>query len=343
MAKVACDNGDSVVVVSPIDGVLRQEYLDIGIPVIIDKSIYHTTGNDFSTFEYYARNFDLVVVNSLASGRAVLALLDSLPPVIWWIHESPIAYDEFKHCLPKELPPGIKAYTVSDYSANSLNKAGLSYDFGRLVYGTPDRANSTQERAYGHRPAPDMKQELVTFLTIGSIEYRKAHDILINALKLVSKEQLKKAQFVFIGSSNDHEINKMCIQAKNAFGNITMLENIPGNALWEQYKKSDCLIIPSREDPLPGVATEAMMFGKPVICSDNTGTADYITQFETGIVFPNENAEKLAEYITFAINNRTAMALMGQNARKDIYEKYFTLETFKKSVLELIDEVLSGS
>ena len=110
---------------------------------------------------------------------------------------------------------------------------------------------------------------------------------------------------------------------------------MPREKLFEWYNKADCLIVPSREDSLPVVATEVMMFSKPVICSDTTGTAEYITQYINGIIFPSEDYAALADEITFAINNRAKMTEIGYNARKHIYEKHFTMEKFKERVLDI--------
>ena len=341
MAKTVLENGDFPVIVSPIDGPLRQKYLDLGIPVIIDESIYHTTNTDFSDFESFSKTFDLVIINSLASGRASIALYNSSTPVIWWIHESPVALKEYKHCLPDRLSANIKTFTVSDYSANSLNSAGLSYDFGRLVYGTPDYA-ATLSLSLSKLEKNNSDDEIV-FLTIGSLEYRKAQDVIISALPYIEKDLLNKAKFVFIGSSHDSRIKKMCLLAGSEYRNIAVLENLSSTELLEWYIKSDCLILPSREDPLPVVATEAMLFSKPVICSDKTGTADYITPLENGLIFPSEDSKALAEHITYAIDNRAKMAQMGHRARKGIYEKYFTINTFKENVLTTINNVLKSS
>ena len=331
MVRVVLENGDWPVVVSPIDGPLRQEYLDMGVTVIIDKSIYHTIESDLFPFEYVARNFDLVVVNALAAGRTVLALDESLPPVLWWIHESATGYNEFKHCLPDKLSNKTKAYVPSEYCAISLSNSGLSYNFGRLKYGIPDYA--LDEKQNNNKAA-------VTFLMVGAIDYRKAHDILINALNYIDNDIIKKAHFVIIGSVNNLEIHKILVDAKDKYHNISLHDSMPREKLRDWYSKADCLILPSREDPLPVVALEAMMCSLPVICSNQTGTADYITHYENGIIFPSEDAKALAEHITYAVENRDKLAQMGHKAREEIYEKHFTMEKFEESVLRTIDEIV---
>jgi len=233
--------------------------------------------------------------------------------------------------LEKGLSDKTKAYVPSEYCANSLKNAGLLYNLGRLKFGISDYALNVEQND---------NQEAVTFLMVGAIDYRKAHDVLINALNYIDKGVIKKAQFIIIGSVNDLEIHKVCMAAKDKYGNVFLHDSMPREEVLHWYSKADCLLLPSREDPLPVVAIEAMMCSLPAVCSDQTGTADYITHYENGLIFPSEDAKALAEHITYAIAHRDKMAQMGRKARTDIYEKYFTMEKFRESILNAIDEVM---
>ena len=41
----------------------------------------------------------------------------------------------------------------------------------------------------------------------------------------------------------------------------------------------------SRDDPMPAVVTESMSLGKPSICSQNTGAADFIEHYDAGYTY----------------------------------------------------------
>jgi hypothetical protein len=60
----------------------------------------------------------------LSCGRVISELNNSLPPVLWLIHESPISLKEFNHAIPKEITAKIKIYVASDYCADSLSRVG---------------------------------------------------------------------------------------------------------------------------------------------------------------------------------------------------------------------------
>lgn len=87
------------------------------------------------------------------------------------------------------------------------------------------------------------------------------------------------------------------------------------------------MVCPSREDSLPIVMTEAMMYSKPCIASDSTGTADYIKDGINGFVCKTEDSEDLCEKMRYFIHHQEKIEIMGKEARK-VYEEYFTMDKF---------------
>ena len=101
--------------------------------------------------------------------------------------------------------------------------------------------------------------------------------------------------------------------------------------------ETDVLICPSREDPMPTVAAEAMRQSTMCLVSDATGTSEYIHHKEDGLVFENENVSQLALDIAWCVENKNALREMGKNARS-IYENVFSVEVFERRLMEVIEE-----
>ena len=118
------------------------------------------------------------------------------------------------------------------------------------------------------------------------------------------------------------------VKFSKIYGNIKVLEPVDHKKLQYYYKNSDMLIVPSRDDPCPVVAVEAMMHFLPVICSDKTGTSYLIKDRKNGFIFENENAEQIAEIITSIIKKPSILKEIGDNGRI-IYETLF-----KETILE---------
>jgi glycosyltransferase involved in cell wall biosynthesis len=93
--------------------------------------------------------------------------------------------------------------------------------------------------------------------------------------------------------------------------------------LWQAYVPSDAFVLPSTNGETWGLVTnEAMLFGLPVIVSDQVGcAADLVREGETGYVFTGE-ADGLAAAMELMVINRGQMRAMGERARQLVLDDY---------------------
>jgi len=93
--------------------------------------------------------------------------------------------------------------------------------------------------------------------------------------------------------------------------------------MWKAYVPADAFVLPSINGETWGLVTnEAMLFGLPVIVSDQVGCGpDLVIEGETGYVFSGE-AEGLADAMEKLIKNRGHAPVMGAAGRKLVSEKY---------------------
>ena len=65
----------------------------------------------------------------------------------------------------------------------------------------------------------------------------------------------------------------------------------PNGRLTNLYRSTDCVVVPSRNEPFGIVVLEAWAAGKPVIATHNGGPRDIITHNEDGfLVYDNPNS-----------------------------------------------------
>jgi glycosyltransferase involved in cell wall biosynthesis len=317
MVKLCIKNGDYPVIVSPVDGPLRFDYLDLGVTVIVDASA--TMGS--SMFEHFARNFDLVIACTLACAKVVEVLANSLPKVVWWIHEGSYALKHFRHILPEKCSENVSIFCVGEYSKKIIEKK-LKGNIELLSYGVSDESDKDTF----------IKADLpITFLIAGSYEKRKGQDIMAKAIQRLTKECMKKVQFIFVGNVLEENIYLEVKKLEEQFDNITVKKSIPRNELLHLYDKVMCVVSPSRDDPMPVVMTEAMMKRKICICSTGTGTSCYIKNKSNGFVFKNGDDAELAEVIDYIANNSFELQKISSESRK-IYDLNFSLEIFNTNV-----------
>lgn len=93
--------------------------------------------------------------------------------------------------------------------------------------------------------------------------------------------------------------------------------------MWKAYVPADAFVLPSTNGETWGLVTnEAMLFGLPVIISDQVGCGpDLVIEGETGYVFQG-GAEGLADTMERLLRHRDSAPAMGATGRKLVLEKY---------------------
>lgn len=175
-------------------------------------------------------------------------------------------------------------------------------------------------------------------MTIGHIEERKGQDILLRAVRLLGEEERQKAVFYLVGQDTSLLAEQVKAEIKS-IPEIIITGSVGREEIETVLNCAHVMVCPSREDPMPTVAAEAMMHSVPCILSDVTGTAAYITEGKDGLCFQSGNAVELSKKIKWCIENSDRLAQMGTNARK-IYEESFAMNVFEKNVKRVIESSL---
>lgn len=322
------------VIISPHDGELTKNYLDEDIPVIICSTQY--IWNIINRIEIL---FDVIIANTVLSYPLINSLAKKNIPIIWWIHESPLVYtEEVIKNLPKELCESVKLYAVGERAKGTLLKYRPQYVINQLLYLVPEKINKIkcQEELI---PQLYEKQEYIKFIIIGDIANHKGQDIVVAAINQLPQNIREKSVFVFVGKVCDklifNEIEAAILKYPKNVINLGVLKQ---DEIAVLYKQSDCLICSSREDSMPIVVTEAMMYSKIVICSENAGSVSFIDTYNSGFIYYGNNSSELCEKICYIVNNIATLDVIRQNARKN-YEEVFSAEAFDKNVKAIMEEI----
>jgi glycosyltransferase involved in cell wall biosynthesis len=328
LVGIILENGDFPVVLSLQDGPLKQKFLEMGVSVIIDESVRQRHW----IFERFARNFDLVIVNSLSCYDAIYTLSNSLPPVMWWIHEGSYALSMMMANLPYKLGKNIHVFSISDYTTAVLKSAGFSgYQIEHLSWGVNEFDCSLGS----------VENELFTFVISGSVESRKGQDIVIEAISKLDLEISRKARFIFVGKPLDDDIFALLCQAARENSNIEYHHGLSRDNVLQLYQTADCMLIPSRDEPMSLVAVESSILSKPFICSDRTGIAKFVIDYKNGMIFQSGNSDNLADKLAYAVRNKDQMRVMGTFARK-IYDRHFSFDDYKIRILNAIANLMES-
>jgi glycosyltransferase involved in cell wall biosynthesis len=90
--------------------------------------------------------------------------------------------------------------------------------------------------------------------------------------------------------------------------------SVPRSQVQERYLDADVFVMPSLADSYGLVVSEAMSAGLPVIVSENTGMADFISDGREGFVVPIRDSEAIADRLCFLYENPDRRVAMGAAA-----------------------------
>lgn len=105
--------------------------------------------------------------------------------------------------------------------------------------------------------------------------------------------------------------------------NVRLLGHLNCNELKGFYQSMRILVVPSVwYEGFPGVIIEAMLQGRPVICSDLGGLPEIVEDGKTGMVFKAGDAGDLADKIRQLWNNPELCSRMGRAGREKVLTEY---------------------
>ena len=324
--------GFEVVVLGPSDEGSLPLFLDAGAAVVTRSDCVMS-----SSLWGLATSADFVLANTVVEAAAVSTLNGSFVPVLWWLHDAFAGYPFIVHKIPKELESNVHVCAVGSHATAAMHSVRPDLAIEQLIYGLPDYAQETfpvYDISYaGGRPL---------FVTVGSFEPRKGQDIFCRAIRLLKPEVREKAAFLFVGKPADKSL-KNAVDALVADYPDTVfyrkrLERPEIKSLMEQCA---CVVCSSRDDPMPTFVTEGLIFGKPSIVSEHTGTAGLVTEGVDGFLYRDDDPQQLADKLAWAIEHPEALAAMHEDCRR-LYEQKFSNESYVATLTRLVKELTDG-
>ena len=173
---------------------------------------------------------------------------------------------------------------------------------------------------------------------MGSFERRKGQDIFCKAIRLLPPEVRQKASFLFVGKAADREMmDAVRNLTADCPANVFYCKRLSRDEIKSLMQQCTCLVCASRDDPMPTFVTEGLIFGKPSIVSEHTGTAGLITEGVDGFVYKDDDPDQLAKVLEHAILHPEQLAAMKADCRK-MYEKYYSNEAYVATLTRLVNE-----
>lgn len=178
------------------------------------------------------------------------------------------------------------------------------------------------------------------FLYVGRITARKGIKTLLAACALLKKQGYSDYTLLIVGKGDQQEELETFIQEQDFYEQVKWVGWVDYGTLGTYFHQADIFVFPSFEDVWGMVVPEAMVFGKPVLCSNGAASCELIVEGENGYVFDPSNAQELAGKMQILIDNPDLVESMGERSRQLISQK--TPETAAKGYVEVISFLMKS-
>ncbi len=317
--------GAHPVILSRQEGNLLSEIESEGIDYKIAYSLITrkaSPANEIS-FNDYASCFDVVLFNTIATLPLIKEIRYINSKKVCWVHEGWTSVESFtfNNKTKHYLSIFDEILVVGSYAEKILkNKYPELTTVKQFLYGL-DEESITKD--------PSHTSSKIKMIMAATIDARKGHDKLLEALNLLPADILSQIDITIAGEEFDKNLTAMLKAQTNV--DIHVIGEVKHDILMGMIAQSDLLLCTSIDDPMPISCTEAMMFGVPTLVSDNTGTASFIEDGVNGFVFKSGDIEMLSGKLSYIVKNASSLPAIGQKSRT-VFTNYFDIPIFDNNV-----------
>lgn len=169
------------------------------------------------------------------------------------------------------------------------------------------------------RFSPGLKEEaspdVFTLLSTRSWEPLYGVELIAEAFVRLAQEY-PELRLVMIGNGSLAPHLRQTFTRTGVADRVYMPGQVGQTDLPRYFRNSDLYLSASHSDGTSISLLEAMACGKPVIVSDIPGNKEWVTPGSNGWLFPDGNADALAQTISKALQDRTRLVQMGEAARE---------------------------
>ena len=323
-AKILKKNKIPFMILSPKQGDLESELQKHDLPYLVEPGLFAKLYRQDPAIQSFFNKFDTILFNTIDTLRYA-QYVDAHATKICWVHEGAFGYScaELSFDIYSAFDAMDMVYSVGAYSKSFTDKYITSEKSKTFLYGIDDIGTTTPSESENTK---------LTFGVFGTCCQRKAQDIFIEAIKKLPQHIKSRCRFKIVGHiPNDSYCKHLKELARGE--QIIFTGQLSHAETLAEMINTDVIVCPSLDDPMPIVCTEAMMLNKPVICSDQTGTASFIQDGVNSFIF-HTNENNLNEIIVRAFNNKGKLQTMGTKWH-DVYTKNFTNQVFEQNVLNI--------
>jgi len=161
-------------------------------------------------------------------------------------------------------------------------------------------------------------------LTVGRLQKRKGHDVLIQALPMI-REAIPDILYAIIGDGDERQTLEKLAAEHGVTDCVQFLGEASDTQMIRAYQQCDLFALPNRQvgrdiEGFGMVLVEAQACGRPVLAGASGGTRETMDLNRTGVVVPCEEPGPLAEALLRLLLDHERLHAMSEAARPWVVE-----------------------
>ena len=202
-----------------------------------------------------------------------------------------------------------------DFDATSCNKKTNTILIPNFVF-VPDAIKLISKKII-------KDNEPIRVLFLGRVVEEKGVFSLLKAAKCISSEKRLSIHFTIDGVGKDLIKAEEYVKENHLSEIISLPGFVSGKKKIELLRRSHIFVLPSwHPEGIPYSLLESMAYGLPAIATCIGGIPDVIDNNLDGILISSPDPEEITRALLIFLQNRDLLALMGENAREKIKNKY---------------------
>jgi len=266
---------------------------------------------------------DIVHSNSGAPNQWLLpATKLTKKPLITQLHAPYIFRDRLTLGLyQSDLIVGVSHSVVKPFIED-----GMTSDKIRVIHNGIDTKKLKKQQTENLRNLCNIPEDHLVMITVGSLIYRKGHDLILHALrKTLDKDH--KVSLVLIGNGEEKS------QLKDLAKVLKIQKHVHFLGEKKQVQSflsggADLFVSAAREEAFGLVLAEAGLAKLPVIAPSVDGIPEVVDHNKTGLLYQKENITQLEAAILHLIKHKNERIRLGKNG----YHKVETVFSIHKNV-----------
>lgn len=156
------------------------------------------------------------------------------------------------------------------------------------------------------------------FLFVGGIIPRKGLQQLLSACQLLAQQGHQNYTLLVVGDGPQRpELEAFC-QEHGLSDRVHWTGRVNYDQIGAYFRQADVFVLPTLEDTWGMVVLEAMVSGKPVLCSKWAGASELVVPGENGYVFDARDPAALAALMQQLIQAPDLIATLGAAAQRQM-------------------------